>query len=147
MPSRLSAKKHARFQLIGACKPCRLHSGCEDNIAQDWRSIPTRDLSRQLPKTASLVVKKGSPGIRWFTCLGCEMATTGLAFDPNHASDDYDFSLLTVTLIELRVVLVLRSTCTVMFFTETTTGTVTSKRSDSRLEVSITLAIEGRYER
>ena len=77
-------KAHARLQLIGACKPCRLHSGREDNIAQDWRSIPTRDLSRLLLKTASLVVEKASPGIRWFTCPGSEMAFTGLAFDPNH---------------------------------------------------------------
>ena len=30
----------------------------EDSIAQDWRSVPTGDLSRPLPKTASLVVKK-----------------------------------------------------------------------------------------
>ena len=80
-----------------------MRSGCEDSIAQDWRSIPTRDLSRQLPKTPSLAVEKASPGSRWFTCLGSDMAFTGLAFDPNHVSGDYDFSLLTITEIILQV--------------------------------------------
>ena len=41
------------------------------------------------------------------------MAFTGLAFDPNHVSGDYDFSLLTVT----EIVLLLRSTGAVMIFT------------------------------
>ena len=66
---RLPSETHARFQFIGACKPCRLRSGCEDSIDQDWRSIPTEDLSRPLPKAASLVVKKVFRGIRWFTCF------------------------------------------------------------------------------
>ena len=65
------------------------------------------------------------------------MAFTGLAFDPNHVSGDDDFSLLTVTEIVLRVIPLLRSIGVVLFFILKTTGTVTSKRSDSRLEVSI----------
>ena len=98
---------------------------------------------RQLPKTTSLVVEKGSPGIRWFTCPGGEMAFTGLAFDPNHVSGDYEISLLTVTEIVIRVIPLSRSISAVMFCTKKTTGTVTSKRPDSRLEVSMPPEKEG----
>ena len=142
VPRRLSTDTHARVQLIGACKLCRLHSGCEDSIAQDWRSILTRDLSHQLPKTASLVVNKGPPGIRWFTCQGSEMALTGLAFDPNHVSGNYDFGLLTATEIILQLILLLCSTDAVTFSAGKTRGTVTTKRPDFRLEVSMPPVIE-----
>ena len=72
------------------------------------------------------------------------MAFTGLAFDPNHIAGDYDFSLLTVTEVVLRVIPLSRSTCAVMFFTEKTTGTVTSTCPDFRLEVSMPPVIERR---
>ena len=51
MPRRLSTKNTCP---IPACKPSRLHSGREDSIAQDCPS--RKGISRQLPKTASLVV-------------------------------------------------------------------------------------------
>ena len=56
--TRLPAETHARFQLIGACILCRLRSGCEDSIAQDWRSITDKG------SLASVAEDSESRGIR-----------------------------------------------------------------------------------
>ena len=101
----------------------------------------TNDLSRLLSKAASLAGTGGPRGIPWSTYLGGETAFTGLAFDSNDVPGDCGFSLDTFTKIALQVILLLCSTRAVMFFTWKTTGTVTSKRPDSRLEVSMPLVV------
>ena len=102
-------KTHARVQLIGACNPCRLNSCREGSIAQDWRSIQTRDLSHQ-------GVWSWKRPLQVFTCPSSEMAFAGLTFDSNHVPGDYDFSLLTITEIVLQGILLLCSFSAVMFF-------------------------------
>ena len=97
------------------CKLCRLRSGCEDSIAQEWRSIPTRDLSRQLTKTASLVVK-GFSRCSLVTRARVErrrlrgrhsiQTTSQATMIPACSQSQKSF---------LQVILLLRSTCAVMF--------------------------------
>ena len=121
MPRRLPQKTHARFRL--------------DSMAQDPRSIPTGCLEDSR-------IWSWKRLLQVFTRPSSELAFTGLAFDPNHVSGDYDYSLLTVTEIVLQVILLLCSTGGVMFFTKKTRGTVTSKRPDFRLEISLHPEIE-----